>query len=726
MAGFKMKRLGLIMQPEPGNPFEVEGVLNPAGVRGPDGQFYLFPRLVGKGNYSRIGIARVKFDEAGDPAGVERLGIALEPETDYELRPDGSGGCEDPRITYGKDLNRYVMTYTALSPRGPRIALALSEDLFHWQRLGLATFRPYEGIEFDGVDNKDASVFPVAIPDPDGKPAMAILHRPLFPGTRPEETVCNRRPASWISIERASGFPTVRWIRMDAEPYHLCHFTLHNRLASPVAPWEQLKIGGGTPPILTRHGWMVIYHGVHELAEPSVAAHKLCYSAGVLVLSQEHPRVIRYRSPEPVLTPELPQERIGTVANVVFPTAIDRRDDLGLPDRFDVYYGMADNRIGVARLDVPETLAARGTRRPAASQGLTSDRRSISNRESSESPDHDQRRFIANMTYSATIAPPELDELCVNTLRFLAVDAVQKAKSGHPGLPLGSAAMAYALWDRSLKFKPDDPLWPDRDRFVLSAGHGCALLYALLHVTGYDLPLEELERFRQWGSRTPGHPEYGKTPGVEATTGPLGKAWPTPSAWPSPRWPLRRASIGRATPIVDHYTYVLASDGDLEEGISSEAGSEAGHLRLGKLIVLYADNHITIEGSTELAFTEDRMARFAAFGWHVQRIENSNDIDEIADALEAARQETGRPSLIQVRTHIGFGSPHKQDTAAAHGEPLGVEEVRLTKEGLGWPVEPPFYIPEEALEHFREADRAGKRRACGMGDTSRGFCRGTP
>ena len=218
MAGFQMKRLGLMMEPEPGNPLEVEGVLNPAGVRGPDGQFYLFPRLVAKGNYSRIGIARVKFNEAGDPAGVERLGIALEPEADYELRPDGSGGCEDPRITFGEDLKRYVMTYTALSSEGPRIALALSEDLFHWQRLGLATFRPYQGIEFDGVDNKDASVFPVAIPDPAGKPAMAILHRPLFPGTRPEETVCE--PASRVVdlIERASGFPTVHWARLAMSP----------------------------------------------------------------------------------------------------------------------------------------------------------------------------------------------------------------------------------------------------------------------------------------------------------------------------------------------------------------------------------------------------------------------------------------------------------------------------------------------------------------------------
>ncbi len=311
------------------------------------------------------------------------------------------------------------------------------------------------------------------------------------------------------------------------------------------------------------------------------------------------------------------------------------------------------------------------------------------------------------MNQPATIAPPELDELCVNTLRFLAVDAVQKAKSGHPGLPLGSASMAYALWDRSLKYNPRDPLWADRDRFILSAGHGCALLYALLHMTGFDLSLDELKRFRQWGSKTPGHPEYGKTPGVEATTGPLGQGLANAVGMAIAEVALAARFNRPGHSIVDHYTYVLASDGDLEEGISSEAGSDAGHLLLGKLIVLYADNHITIEGSTELAFTEDRMARFAAFGWHVQRVEQSNDIEVIAEALKVARMETGRPSLIQVRTHIGFGSPHKQDTAAAHGEPLGLEEVRLTKEGLGWPVEPAFSIPEEALEHFREAVERG-------------------
>jgi transketolase len=315
--------------------------------------------------------------------------------------------------------------------------------------------------------------------------------------------------------------------------------------------------------------------------------------------------------------------------------------------------------------------------------------------------------MTSSMTLSPTLALPALDELCINTLRFLAVDMVQKANSGHPGLPMGSAAMAYALWDRSLKFNPRDPLWPDRDRFILSAGHGCALLYALLHVTGFGLPLEELKRFRQWGSRTPGHPEYRKTPGVEATTGPLGQGLADGVGMAIAEVALASRFNRPGHTIVDHYTYVLVSDGDLEEGISSEAGSDAGHLRLGKLIVLYANNHITIEGSTELAFTEDRMARFAAFGWHVQRVERSNDVDAVASALMAAREERDRPSLIMVRTHIGFGSPNKQDTAAAHGEPLGLDEVRLTKQGMGWPVNSTFHIPEEALEHFRGAVARG-------------------
>ena len=317
-----------------------------------------------RGNYSRIGIARVRFNEAGDPAGVERLGIALEPEADYERRPDGGGGCEDPRITFVEPLQRYVMTYTAFSPEGPRIALALSKDLFHWQRLGLATFGPYRNIEFSDVDDKDASLFPVAIPNPSGHPELAMLHRPLFPGTRPEETA--RRPASAeVDLDRESIWISYCPLSLEGPgPNRAGHFISHHRLATPVSPWEQLKIGGGTPPILTRHGWLIVYHGVSKIETPGNDGHQLCYSAGVMVLTREHPQVIRYRSEGPVLKPELPQERHGTVAHVVFPTGIDRRDDLGLPDRFDVYYGMADDRIGVARLDMPDALPTKGVADP--------------------------------------------------------------------------------------------------------------------------------------------------------------------------------------------------------------------------------------------------------------------------------------------------------------------------------------------------------------------------
>jgi predicted GH43/DUF377 family glycosyl hydrolase len=364
MAGFQLRRLGLVMEPELGNPQEIEGVLNPAAVRGPDGELYLFPRLVAKGNYSRIGIARVRFNEAGDPAGVDRLGIALEPEADYERRPDGGGGCEDPRITFVEPLQRYVMTYTAFSDQGPRIALAISGDLFHWQRLGLATFGRYHGIQIGDVDDKDASLFPVAIPNPSGHPELAMLHRPLFPGTRPEETACH--PATReVDLDRESIWISYCPMALEGRgPYHLGHFACHHRLATPVSPWERLKIGGGTPPVLTRHGWLIVYHGVSEMARASKGGHALCYSAGVMVLSREHPQMIRYRSADPVLSPSLPQECDGTVANVVFPTGIDRRHDLGLPDRFDVYYGMADKRIGVARLDLPEFLPPGGVADP--------------------------------------------------------------------------------------------------------------------------------------------------------------------------------------------------------------------------------------------------------------------------------------------------------------------------------------------------------------------------
>jgi beta-1,2-mannobiose phosphorylase / 1,2-beta-oligomannan phosphorylase len=356
MSGLKLRRLGLIMEPVPGNPHEVEGTLNPAAVRGPDGHLYLFPRLVAKGNYSRIGIARVRFNSAGDPCGVERLGIALEPVADYELRPAGGGGCEDPRVTFVGKFQSYVMTYAAFSPVGPRIALAISEDLFHWKRLGLATFEPYDGIDFVHVDNKDASLFPVAIANHTGKMQLAIVHRPLFPGTRPEETAC-QADSRLVDLDHESIWISYCPMALDdLKPNQVGLFNSHYRLATPVSPWERLKIGGGTPPILTRHGWLILYHGVSEIAGPGNGGRQLRYSAGLMVLSKEHPQVILYRSLDPVLTPESPDELRGTIANVVFPSGIDRRDDIGMPDRFDVYYGMADNRIGVARLDLPEVL----------------------------------------------------------------------------------------------------------------------------------------------------------------------------------------------------------------------------------------------------------------------------------------------------------------------------------------------------------------------------------
>jgi predicted GH43/DUF377 family glycosyl hydrolase len=287
---------------------------------------------------------------------VERLGIALEPVADYELRPAGGGGCEDPRVTFVGKFQSYVMTYAAFSPVGPRIALAISEDLFHWKRLGLATFEPYDGIDFVHVDNKDASLFPVAIANHAGKMQLAIVHRPLFPGTRPEETAC-QADSRLVDLDHESIWISYCPMALDdLKPNQVGLFNSHYRLATPVSPWERLKIGGGTPPILTRHGWLILYHGVSEIAGPGNGGRQLRYSAGLMVLSKEHPQVILYRSLDPVLTPESPDELRGTIANVVFPSGIDRRDDIGMPDRFDVYYGMADNRIGVARLDLPEVL----------------------------------------------------------------------------------------------------------------------------------------------------------------------------------------------------------------------------------------------------------------------------------------------------------------------------------------------------------------------------------
>jgi transketolase len=301
----------------------------------------------------------------------------------------------------------------------------------------------------------------------------------------------------------------------------------------------------------------------------------------------------------------------------------------------------------------------------------------------------------------------DLDELCINTLRMLSVDMVQQANSGHPGMPMGAAPMAYALWTRFLRHHPKDPKWPDRDRFVLSAGHGSALLYALLHLAGYDLPMEELKRFRQRESKTPGHPEYRETPGVECTAGPLGQGFGNGVGMAMAERFLAARFNRPGHEIVNHTTYAIVSDGDLMEGIASEAASLAGHLRLGKLIYLYDNNFITLAGETRLTFTEDVCRRFEAYGWHVQRVDEGNDVEAISKAIIAAQEETVRPSLISIRTHIGYGSPRKQDTFEAHGSPLGPEEVIATKKNLGWPLEPAFYIPEEALTHFRKAVAQG-------------------
>ena len=298
---------------------------------------------------------------------------------------------------------------------------------------------------------------------------------------------------------------------------------------------------------------------------------------------------------------------------------------------------------------------------------------------------------------------PNLDQLCINTLRFLAVDAVEKANSGHPGMPMGAAPMAYELWTRFLKHNPARPDWFDRDRFVLSAGHGSMLLYGLLHLTGYDLPLEEIMRFRQWGSRTPGHPERGVTPGVEVSTGPLGQGFGNAVGMAIAEARLAARYNRPGFTVIDHYSYVIASDGDLMEGVAAEAASLAGHLHLGKLICLYDNNCISLAASTELSFTEKRGARFQAYGWQVETVEDGNDLEEIRGALERARADRERPSLIVVCTHLGYGSPGKQDSFEAHGSPLGEKETRLAKEALGWPVDPPFHLPEKALDHYRRA-----------------------
>jgi transketolase len=308
-----------------------------------------------------------------------------------------------------------------------------------------------------------------------------------------------------------------------------------------------------------------------------------------------------------------------------------------------------------------------------------------------------------------TSPPVDLDNLSINTIRFLSIDAIQKANSGHPGLPMGAGAFAYVLWTRFLKHNPSNPQWFDRDRFVLSAGHGSMLLYSLLHLTGYDLPLDQIKQFRQWGSLTPGHPERGLTPGVEVTTGPLGQGFGNGVGMAMAEAFLAARYNRPGHKIIDHITYVLASDGDLMEGVSAEAAPLAGHLRLGKLIVLYDDNHITLSAATDLTFTEDVNKRFAAYEWHTQFVEDGNDLEAVERAIRKARRNKQRPSLILLHTHLGYGSPNKQDTFEAHGSPLGETEVRLTKQNLGWPLEPAFYIPEAVLVHFREAVEKGKQ-----------------
>lgn len=301
-----------------------------------------------------------------------------------------------------------------------------------------------------------------------------------------------------------------------------------------------------------------------------------------------------------------------------------------------------------------------------------------------------------------------LDQLCINALRVLAMDTVQRANSGHPGLPMGAASMAYVLWTRHLRHNPAHPAWPDRDRFILSAGHGSILLYSLLYLTGYDLSLEELKRFRQWGSRAPGHPERGLTPGVETTTGPLGQGFANGIGMAIAERFLAARFNRPGHPLVDHYTYGLVSDGDLMEGVSAEAASLAGHLGLGKLIYLYDQNGISLAGSNELAFSEDVAGRFAAYGWQVEQVDDGNDVAALDAALQRARADETRPSLICARTHIGYGSPHKQDSHEAHGSPLGEEEVRLTRQRLNWACEEAFAVPDETLAFYRQALARGE------------------
>ncbi|MEM7356841.1 MAG: transketolase, partial [Acidobacteriota bacterium] len=327
------------------------------------------------------------------------------------------------------------------------------------------------------------------------------------------------------------------------------------------------------------------------------------------------------------------------------------------------------------------------------------------------------------MTEGAAATPPasDVDQTTINTIRFLAVDMVQRANSGHPGAPMGQAALAYQLWAHHLRFDPAQPEWPNRDRFVLSCGHASALIYALLHLSGYDLPIEELHNFRQLHSRTPGHPEYGMTPGIETTTGPLGQGISNAVGMAIAESHLAARYNREGYDLFDHRVWVFASDGDLMEGVAAEASSLAGHLGLGKLNVFWDDNDITIDGSTELAFTEDVVKRYQAYGWHTLEVDDGNDLAAIEAAIQAAKAETGRPTLVRVKTHIGYGSPNKQDTSGAHGSPLGPDEVALTKKNLGWPPEPEFLVPEAAVSAFDDARRRGAEQSAGWNETLKSY-----
>jgi transketolase len=319
----------------------------------------------------------------------------------------------------------------------------------------------------------------------------------------------------------------------------------------------------------------------------------------------------------------------------------------------------------------------------------------------------------------------ELQDLAINTIRFLSADGVQQAKSGHPGLPMGAAPMAYVIWTRHLRHNPANPGWANRDRFILSGGHGSMLLYSLLFLTGYDLSLDELKHFRQLGSKTPGHPEFGWTPGVETTTGPLGQGLSNGVGMAMAEAHLAKVYNRPGHEVIDHYIYAIVTDGDLMEGVASEAASLAGHLQLGKLIYLYDDNHISIEGSTDLAFTEDRGKRFEAYGWHVQRVEDGLDVEAIDQAIQAAKQDA-RPSLIMVRNIIGYGLPTRAGTEKAHGEPPGDAELDGAKEKLGWPKEPRFYLPDEALAYFHQAIEHGKQLERGWQEQMSAYCAAYP